>query len=52
MIRKLFAELRKRLRRKDETRHLLSSPTNAERLLRSIAQLEAGKTVAHDLIDP
>jgi len=35
-----------------ETLHLLRSPKNAERLLRSIAELEAGNTVAHDLIDP
>jgi len=35
-----------------ETLHLLRSPKNAERLLRSIAELEAGNTIAHDLIDP
>lgn len=52
MIRKLFAELRRRLRREDRTRHLLRSPKNAERLLASITQLEAGETVSHDLIDP
>jgi antitoxin YefM len=51
MIRKLFADLRRRLRRKDETQHLLHSPKNAERLLHSIAEAEAGNTTAHDLID-
>jgi len=35
-----------------ETLHLLRSPKNAERLLRSIAEVEAGKTGTHDLIDP
>ncbi|MBS3648285.1 type II toxin-antitoxin system prevent-host-death family antitoxin [Pseudaminobacter sp. 19-2017] len=35
-----------------ETLHLLSSPVNAERLLASIAELDAGKGVEHDLIDP
>ena len=35
-----------------ETLHLLRSPKNAERLLRSIAELESGNSVAHDLIDP
>lgn len=35
-----------------ETLHLLSSPKNAERLLQSIAELEAGKGEVHDLIDP
>ncbi len=35
-----------------ETLHLLRSPKNAERLLHSIAELEAGKGITHDLIDP
>jgi antitoxin YefM len=35
-----------------ETAHLLRSPTNAERLLRSIADAEAGRTEAQELIDP
>ncbi len=35
----------------DETRHLLASPKNAERLLRSIAEMAAGKVIAHDPID-
>jgi len=35
-----------------ETLHLLSSPKNAERLLQSIADLDAGKGEFHDLIDP
>ncbi len=35
-----------------ETLHLLRSPKNAERLLRSIAEADAGHTVEHDLIDP
>ncbi len=33
----------------EETAHLLSSPANAERLRRSIAQLDAGKGVERDL---
>lgn len=32
-----------------ETLHLLSSPTNAERLLRSISELDSGKGEVHDL---
>lgn len=35
-----------------ETIHLLKSPANAERLLRSIADADAGALIAHDLIDP
>jgi len=35
-----------------ETEYLMSSPANAKRLLRSIAQLNAGKGVVHALIDP
>jgi antitoxin YefM len=35
-----------------ETAHLLRSPANAERLLRSIADAEAGRTGPQDLIDP
>ena len=35
-----------------ETAHLLRSPANAERLLRSIAQVEAGGATPHDLIAP
>ena len=34
-----------------ETMHLLSSPANAERLLRSIEDLDAGKGEAHDLVE-
>lgn len=34
-----------------ETAHLLRSPANAERLLRSIADAEAGRTEPHDLLD-
>jgi antitoxin YefM len=36
----------------EETMHLLSSPVNAERLLKSIEQLNAGKGVEHDIIEP
>ena len=36
----------------EETLHLLRSPANAKRLLESIAELDAGKGVAHDLIEP
>ncbi len=35
----------------EETLHLLSDPANAERLLRSIAQAEAGQLVEHDIIE-
>ena len=35
-----------------ETAHLLRSPANAERLMRSIADAEAGRTEAQELIDP
>jgi antitoxin YefM len=35
-----------------ETLHLLSSPKNAVRLRRSIRQMNAGKGVEHDLIEP
>lgn len=34
----------------EETMHLLSSPTNAERLRRSIAQMEAGKGKERELV--
>ena len=32
----------------EETLHLLRNPANAERLLRSIAEADAGKLAAHD----
>lgn len=35
-----------------ETAHLLRFPANAERLLRSIADGEAGRTSVQELIDP
>ncbi len=35
-----------------ETVHLLSSPRNAERLLRGVRQAEAGQLQAHDLVSP
>jgi antitoxin YefM len=35
-----------------ETAYLLRSPANAARLLRSIAEAEAGRVEAHELIDP
>ena len=34
-----------------ETSYLLSSPANAERLLESIAELDAGKGIERDLIE-
>ncbi|MEX6506369.1 type II toxin-antitoxin system Phd/YefM family antitoxin [Jiella sp. M17.18] len=34
-----------------ETMHLLSSPANADHLLRSIAELDAGKGEHHDLVE-
>ncbi|HZK91491.1 MAG TPA: type II toxin-antitoxin system prevent-host-death family antitoxin [Stellaceae bacterium] len=33
----------------EETLHLLSNPTNAERLLRSIAQAKAGQLAEHEI---
>jgi antitoxin YefM len=36
----------------EETMYLLGNPNNRERLLRSIAQAEAGNLVARELIDP
>lgn len=35
----------------EETLYLLRSPKNAERLLESIAELDAGKGIARDLIE-
>ena len=36
----------------EETLYLLQSPRNAERLLASIAELDAGKGEEHELIEP
>ncbi len=36
----------------EETLYLLASPANAKRLLESIAELEAGKGVERQLIEP
>jgi antitoxin YefM len=33
----------------EETLHLLSNPANAERLMKSIAQAEAGQLVEHEI---
>ena len=35
----------------EETVYLLKSPVNAKRLRDSIAQLESGKTMSHELIE-
>lgn len=35
-----------------ETLHLLSSPVNAELLRESIAEMNAGKFVEHDMVEP
>lgn len=35
-----------------ETLHLLGTPANARRLLEGIAELDAGRGIEHDLIDP
>lgn len=35
-----------------ETVHLLKSPANAARLLRSIKEADEGKLVAHEVIEP
>jgi antitoxin YefM len=36
----------------EETLYLLRSPANAKRLLESIAELDAGKGIERDLIEP
>jgi len=36
----------------EETVHLLSSPANAERLMRSIGDADAGKTAKRELVTP
>jgi antitoxin YefM len=36
----------------EDTLYLLQSPRNAERLLASIAELDAGKGEEHELIEP
>jgi antitoxin YefM len=36
----------------EETIHLLRSPANAARLMESIAELETGKGIAHELVNP
>jgi antitoxin YefM len=35
----------------EETLYLLSSPANAERILRSVAEVEAGKAIKRDLLE-
>jgi antitoxin YefM len=35
-----------------ETEYLMRSPANAEHLRKSVADAQAGKTSAHDLIEP
>ena len=35
----------------EETLHLLADPANAERLMKSIAQAEAGELLEHELLD-
>ncbi|MGH8426883.1 MAG: type II toxin-antitoxin system Phd/YefM family antitoxin [Gammaproteobacteria bacterium] len=35
----------------EETAYLMASPKNAERLNRAMAEVEAGKTKPHDLIE-
>ena len=35
-----------------ETLHLLGTPTNARRLFDGIAELDPGRGIEHDLIDP
>ncbi|WP_041700320.1 type II toxin-antitoxin system Phd/YefM family antitoxin [Thalassoporum mexicanum] len=36
----------------EETAYLMASPKNAERLLKSLAEVKAGKVVQRDLIKP
>ncbi len=36
----------------DETAYLMRSPKNAERLHRAIAEIEAGKSHKHELLEP
>jgi antitoxin YefM len=35
----------------EETAYLMASPKNAERLNQAIAEVEAGKTVQHELVE-
>lgn len=39
-------------RHMDETDYLLSNPVNAKRLMDSIAELDAGRGIVRDLIEP
>jgi antitoxin YefM len=36
----------------EETLHLMASRTNAERLMESVAEMDAGGGAEHDLIEP
>lgn len=36
----------------EETLHLMASRVNAERLLESVAEMDAGKGAEHELIEP
>lgn len=36
----------------EETAYLMASPENARRLNRAVADVEAGRTESHDLIEP
>lgn len=36
----------------EETAYLMASPVNAQRLNQAIAEVEEGKAVIHDLIEP
>ncbi|WAR43657.1 type II toxin-antitoxin system Phd/YefM family antitoxin [Methylomonas rapida] len=36
----------------EETAYLMASPVNAQRLNQAIAEVEAGNTVNHELIEP
>ena len=39
-------------RKWEKTIHLLRSPANAARLMEAIAELETGKGIEHELVDP
>jgi hypothetical protein len=52
MVRFEFQPEAERVKGRKETIHLLGNPFNAQRLIDSIREAEAGLTVEHDLVEP